>query len=315
LPAFGLVLCLASTAAASPPKPPAKTAAQVLAETLKGPARAAYDSARLLVTNGDFVSALAKFKEAYDTSNEPELLYDMAICEKNLKHYAHMQALLQRYLRDGGGRLTTAERAQVDGALDAIKELVANVRVTTNEAGAAVVLDGENVGTSPLDGTLQVDLGTHRVSVTKPDFKPAERTIEATGGQELDVTLDLVHEVHMGELVVKSDDDSTLFVDGNVVGKGEIDSRLAPGVHHVRITAQGKDPYQADVALRDGEIRTLDVTLASPHHRAVWPWIVGGAVVAAGAAVGGYFLLKPKDTEPAFPTGASGGVQFSAFRY
>jgi hypothetical protein len=308
------VTCLASAASAHPPARAPKTASQALSDSLQGPAKAAYDSARLLVANGDFVAALAKFKEAYDTSKEPQMLYDMAICEKNLRHYARMQALLQRYLQEGGVRLTAADRSTVDGALGAIKELVATLRVNVNEPGAAVVLDGENVGTTPLDAPVLVDLGAHQVTVTKDDFKPVEQSVEATGGQELAVTITLVHDVHLGELVLKSDDDATLWIDEKVVGKGQFDSRLAPGTHHVRLTAPGKEPYQADIGLRDGEIRTLDVTLQNQRHAAIWPWLVGGAVVAAGAAVGGYFLFKPKDTTEPFPAGAAGEVQFAAFR-
>ncbi|HTB78542.1 MAG TPA: PEGA domain-containing protein [Polyangiaceae bacterium] len=308
-----LVTCLASAAAAHPPARAPKTASQALSDSLQGPAKAAYDSARMLVANGDFVAALAKFKEAYDTSKEPQMLYDMAICEKNLRHYARMQVLLQRYLQEGATRLTASDRASVDGALAAIKELVASLSVTVSEAGASVVLDGEDVGVAPLDAPIPVDLGTHQIRVTKADFKPIEQSVEATGGQALTVTIALVRDVHLGELVLKSDDEATLSIDDTVVGKGHFDSHLAPGTHRVRLTAPGKEPYQADIGLRDGEVRTLDITLRSQHHAAVWPWVVGSAVVVAGAAVGGYFLLKPKDTTEPFPTGTAGAVQFSAF--
>jgi hypothetical protein len=57
--------------------------------------------------------------------------------------------------------------------------------------------------------------------------------------------------------------------------------------------------YQSDVAVRDNETRTVAVTLqAQPKTGVVpmWAWIVGGAVVATGAAIGGYFLFKPGET-------------------
>jgi hypothetical protein len=113
--------------------------------------------------------------------------------------------------------------------------------------------------------------------------------------------------------VLKSDDEATLIIDDKVVGKGQFDAHLAPGMHRVRFTAPGKEPYQADIGLRDGEVRTLDITLVSQRHAVIWPWVVGGAVLAAGAAVGGYFLLKPKETTEPFPTGPAGSVQFASF--
>ena len=67
--------------------------------------------------------------------------------------------------------------------------------------------------------------------------------------------------------------------------------------------------------LRDDETRSLDVTLENESHGGrVWPWIAGGAVVAIGAAVGGYFLLKPGDQTTPVPAGKSGTFQLSVFR-
>ena len=40
-------------------------------------------------------------------------------------------------------------------------------------------------------------------------------------------------------------------------------------------------------------------------------WIVGGALLAAGASVGGYFLFKPQTTPPVQGTIAPGTVSLS----
>jgi hypothetical protein len=124
----------------------------------------------------------------------------------------------------------------------------------------------------------------------------------------------LEHARHVAQLVVAAEDDATVIVDDKVAGKGRFDGQLAPGHHQVKVSEPGKAPYVADVDLKDGETRTMQVTLESEHHGVgVWPWVVGGVVVAAGAAVGGYFLFKPQDQTAAPPTGKLGGVQFSAF--
>jgi len=47
----------------------------------------------------------------------------------------------------------------------------------------------------------------------------------------------------------------------------------------------------------------------------VWPWVVGGVVVAAGAAVGGYFLFRPHDQTSPVPNGTFGPpIQLSVAR-
>jgi hypothetical protein len=59
----------------------------------------------------------------------------------------------------------------------------------------------------------------------------------------------------------------------------------------------------------------MDVTLEEESHGiGPWPWIIGGAVVAAGAVVGSYLLLKPQDTTTEPPKGNLGVVMFQGWR-
>jgi hypothetical protein len=83
------------------------------------------------------------------------------------------------------------------------------------------------------------------------------------------------------------------------------------GPHEVEVTAPGKTAYKAGVDLHDRETRTLQVTLRPEGRGAVWPWVVGGAALAAGAAVGAYFLFKPSDQVAAPPTGDLGSIHLA----
>jgi hypothetical protein len=112
---------------------------------------------------------------------------------------------------------------------------------------------------------------------------------------------------------VATDDAATVTVDGKIAGTGRYQARVASGRHSVHVTEPGRKPFDSDVDLRDGETRTLEVSLLEEKHGAIWPWIVGGVVVAGAAVVGGYFLFKPSDTTVPPPQGALGGVQFSSF--
>ena len=47
-------------------------------------------------------------------------------------------------------------------------------------------------------------------------------------------------------------------------------------------TAPGKLAYRTQIELRDGETRSLPITLRDEPHAALWPWIVGGAAFLAG---------------------------------
>jgi hypothetical protein len=305
------VLCaLVGGAAPARAQPPAKP----LAESLQGAAKEAYASAKILFSNHDFAGALAKYKQAYQQSKDARLLYDMAICEKNLRRYARMGSLLRQYEKEEGTALAGDEKQIVDDALAAIKNLVGAVTLAVSEAGAGVSVDGEAAGTTPLPGALMLDLGPHKIAVAKEGFEPIEKQMEVAGGSDTQLALTLTPQAHLARLVVSADPEATVSVDGKLVGKGRFEGVQASGPHVVAVTATGMRPYKAEIELREGERRTLEVTLEAEHPTVIWPWIVGGAALAAGAAVGGYLLLKPSDTTTPIPAGSFASVQFSSWR-
>ncbi len=284
-----------------------------LAQSLSGPAKAAYTSAQILANNGDFAGAYAKYDQAYALSRDPRLLFDMAVCARSLKRYAPMQALLVRYQREAQSTMSPEDRSDVASALVAIRDLVGTVKLTVTQAGASVAVDGAVAGTTPLADALVVDLGPHVLTVRKAGFEPFEQKLDVAGSNETAVAVTLEVQRQVAQLVVSSEEGATVVVDNQVSGKGRFDGQLSPGVHEVRVTEPGKVTYRAQVELHLGETRTVDVTLESDKHGPVWPWILGG-VAAVGAAVGGYFLLKPQDQTEPVPPGKFGAVQLSAWR-
>jgi hypothetical protein len=288
-----------------------------LSAALEGPAKQAYESAKLLATNRDFAGALAEFKHAYSLSKDPRLLFNMAICEKELHHYARMRALLEEYLREGANVATQESLTAAQEALAAIKPLVAEVALHVNEAGAEVIIDGEPVGTTPLARPVPIDPGTHQLIVKKTGFEPFEDTLETAGGTAASLSVSLKPQRHVGQLVVSAQDDATIVVDGNAAGRGRFDGQIPAGAHELSVSAPGKRVYKVTLDLRDGETRTLQIALEDePHGGSAWPWILGGVVVAAGATTGAYFLLKTHDQSgtPAAPPGTFGTVRLMVAR-
>lgn len=305
--ACALALGASRAQAQSSDAPPARPA---LSESLTGEAKRAYESAKLLLNNRDWAGAFTKFRESYDLAKDPRLLFNMALCARDLRRYALMQTLLVRYERESGSELSSEAKAEVDAALAAIKNLVAAVRLTVSESGAWVLVDGERVGKTPLSAPLVVDLGRHTLTVRKPGFEPVERSIESVGGEQTALDITLRQRVQRARLAVASAADATVIVDKREVSRGRFAGTLAPGVHEVQVTAPGKKTYRSRVELADGETRSLHVTLADRAESSfLWMYIAGGAAVAAGAAVGGYFLLRPHDERGPGPAGSLGTVE------
>jgi hypothetical protein len=286
-----------------------------LSQALHGPAKEAYTSATLLYNNGDFAGAAAKYEQAHALASDPRLLFDVAICEKNLRAYARMQKYLQEYEADAGTGISPDGKAAADAALAATQNLVGTLTIRTSVSGATVIVDGEPAGTTPLETPIVIDLGKHAITLQMTGFQPVHTTVEISGGTPSNVSLALRPEVHTGQISIVAEPGATIAIDGRAVATERFDGTIDAGPHEVRVSAPDKVVYRAEVDLHEGETRTLQVTLSNEKRGgSVWPWVAGGAAVAAGAAVGGYFLFKPSDRTADVPAGKLLSVSLSAWR-
>jgi len=249
----------AATVPTPAPVPPAGP--KPLAESLTDDAKAAYDSGRLLYGDGDYAGARVKFQAAYDTSQDPRLLWNMAACEKGMRHYAKVVELVRTYLASGSAVISADDRKDASELLNAIESFTVGLTLTVNEAGAEVSIDGEPVGTSPLPGPITVDIGTRQIMLTKPGFTPFSRTVPVGGSKDAALSVQLVPEVHEGELTINAPRAATILIDGKQVAVGRFVGRLSSGGHTVRVEAPGMRPYQSEVMVQDREKRGVDVVL------------------------------------------------------
>ncbi|HEX7601323.1 MAG TPA: PEGA domain-containing protein [Polyangiaceae bacterium] len=284
-----------------------------LAESLPPAARQSYDAARLLFGDKDYAGALLKFSQAYDSFKDARLLWNMAACEKQLRHYAKATTLLQRYLAEGGASLTAQDRTDATGLVQTLEPFTAKLLVTSNEEGVDVTVDDERVGATPLSASLLVDIGTHRIVGTKEGFSDVKKELTVTGGEPVSAILTVKKIVHEGRVAIVAGASDAIFIDGKSVGTHEYSGKLPSGGHDVRVTAAGMRTYQSELVLADGEARTLNVTLTAEAKGGVPAWLIvtGIGVVVAGAAVGGYFLFRGNEEPGARPVGTLGSVSMS----
>ncbi len=295
--------------------PAAAPAVKPLGESLTGPARDDYEAARTLYEQNDFAGAGAKLQQAYDRSKDPRLLWNIASCEKNLRHYARVEALLTRYLSEGHSVLTKENEAEARAVLAAVHQFVSPLDLTVNEAGALVFVDDQQAATTPLQAPIPVDVGTHQLRITKSGFKPFVQDLTVGGGAPMKVTATLAPSV--ARLVVVTADTNVVSIDGKVAGSGRVEMSLPPGTHAVRVAAEGRTPQESQVDLAGDDARTMQIALERTGGKPVWPWIAGGVALAAGATVGAIFIFKSKDPEGSAPSGslAPNTVQFSGWRF
>lgn len=324
LPLAGAATVLLSsglTAAQPAPPPPAAPPAAAapvppLIDVLSGEAKADYISGRILYNNEDYANAILKFERAYELSREPRLLWNIALCQKNLKRYTRMLATVEKLLEDAGPQLSAEDKKDAEDLIQAIQAYVTRVTVKVDEPGAAVFIDDVQVGVSPLDKPVLVDVGRRKIRVTRPGFKESTVDRDIVGGGELTINVALEREIHRGRLIVKAAPDALISIDGRMVGRGAFDGPLQSGGHTLRVTAPGMQAYQSEVLIQDDQTRRVGVTLTERPSEGsslkTWLWIGGGAAVLAGAIVTGALLFQPE--EPTQGNVSPGTVQVAGAR-
>jgi hypothetical protein len=328
---LALVLCLSSSlglgpryalaqpapAPAATPAPPVEATGAVanpapLAESLQGMARADYAAARILYEDGDYAGAYTKLEAAYAASKDPRLLWNMAACEKALRHYGSVIDLLERYLNEGKELVGSDDRQATHELVATVREFVNELSLDVSPEGTRVSVDGTLVATAPLTRPLRLDMGKRKLRFEKPGFVAQETEMELSGGKSAELVVALEPELHQGTLRIVTDATAVISVDGHPVGTGMWTGTLPSGTHAVVIDATGKQSHKTDVVIRDRDTSSLHVNLidegraqpSTSSNDALW-WIVGG-VALAGAGVGGYFLFR-SDDERSQPDGGSLG--------
>jgi hypothetical protein len=282
-----------------------------LSEALQGEAKEDYVAARILFNDEDFTGALVKFQRAFERAGDPRLLWNMAACEKNMRHYANVLRLLERYEREGGAYMSTGHRAEFTDVLKTVRLLVSRVQIQLEPDGAQVFLDDVLVGTTPLAQPLLVDLGLRKIRIHKAGYKDHLITRNFPDAAEVVFRLSLQVELHQGALAVSARPDDTIRVDNVVMGQGNWQGVLPSGEHTVRVTASGMRPYERQVFIEDDRTRNLYVTLESEPGSGVSPllWVGIGLVAASGIAVASYLALRPESSgSGSFTSGTWGTI-------
>jgi hypothetical protein len=279
-----------------------------LGGSLTGEARAAYDAAKLLLEDGDASGALAKFRRAYEISHDARLLWNMAVCEKERRHYASAARLVTQYLNEDGARMSAENRQDAEATQAALRGFYSELTLEGLPADARVSVDGVHVATAPLEGPLPIDLGQRDILIELMGFEPVHLKLEVPGATPITQKVSLVPRKNSANLAVNAGAKDIIALDGKVVGSGEWRDSVPAGTHVVRVSNPGKRPYINELRLEVGMSRSLDVVLQDEGgSKPLWPWIAGGAAILVGVGIGGYLLLKPDETSPG-PSGALGRV-------
>jgi tetratricopeptide (TPR) repeat protein len=115
---------------------------------------------------GRFAEAMRAYREAHQLFPSPKLLFNIARCEENLGHRSQAMVNLRGFLKLAP-EADPAIRAEAEQRTAELARVLAGVDVSALPPNAAVAVDGQGVGLTPLDQVLWLEPGVHRLTVER----------------------------------------------------------------------------------------------------------------------------------------------------
>lgn len=142
--------------------------------------------------------------------------------------------------------------------------IVGRLRVTSDVAGAQVLLDGRPLGTAPVteDG---VPVGSHQVVVRAPGHADWQQQIQITGGTEVTVNATPQSVAQNGFISVSADaPGAEVFIDGQLLGNSPlVNHEIAAGQHTVEVRAEGFRSFTTTVNVIAGGTQQINAALVA----------------------------------------------------
>lgn len=242
---------------------------------------------------GDYASALAEFRAAYDAAPAWEVLFNIGLTERRLFKYGQAVRTLNRYLAEGGAKVPKDRRKDVEKELEQVRALTAAVSVGVEGGPATVFVDGEPVGTSPLTEAQLLSPGEHVFRAERTGARSEDKRLTLVSGTALRISLTPKQLVDDGPVLVSFESSPTgalLTIDGKLGGVAPTVVPLKPGSHEVLADLDGYATARTDVVVTAGQARRVTLTLEQSAAAAVEQRSSRGKVPVVGIVIGGVGL-------------------------
>src|SRR5262249_22002986 len=144
--------------------------------------------------------------------------------------------------------------------------ITGSLHVETDPAGAAVAVNGETQGSSPLD-LADVPLGAYEVKVELKGDEPKTESLSLTEDAprgEVKIALTKAAPTTGLADIVSTPFGATVTLDGAKVGLTPVTGyRLKPGNHQVEVSREGYEPWRGTLLVQPGQRSRLDAPLRS----------------------------------------------------
>jgi hypothetical protein len=224
-----------------------------LKDALQGEAKEHFEAGSKAYKARNWIVAEKLFLQAYSESNNPRVLYNIAVCQKEQGQFARAVGTL-RQVPLAGELQDAAFLMRVSDSIGALQKETAELRLSVFQEGTAVKVDGQPAVVSNQASIFLVDAGTHKITIERKGYRAAsvERTFARGEPQDVDGTLQRMEvPVH---LTIGDNQNGKLFIDGEDRGSLPWAGLLPTGMHAFRVEAKGYKPETKELDLNESGV-------------------------------------------------------------
>lgn len=304
--------------------------AQASAEEAEvGKAREYFRAGAQAYSVGEYAAAIQAFEQAYALAPRPAVLFSLAQTERRqfflVRDPKHLKRAIEMYQKYIAEEAQSARKADAVQALSELEPLLASleragaprppaadanpaaasslvslkpktrVMISTPAVGAAITLDDQAPGSSPL--VREVDPGEHVIRVAAPGYKATERRVVAVSGELVTVDLPLEDQPALLEVIAPAD--AQLSIDGRVQGRCPFPKpiELSAGVHLITVSKNGFIGVSSEETLVHGQTTVFRAPLRVSRQRTIAKFMLGAS--ASALTAGGVFAYFSHSQEQA----------------
>ncbi len=225
-------------------------------------ARERFDRGLRLFNAGDNTGALAEFQRAYDITQHPVVLFNLALVYQSMRQPVQAADALTKLLANPG-QLDAERLARSRSILAEQQALIGYIKIVSEQPNAAVEIDNLQVATTPVAKPIPVPSGSHVVSLILPGFFPLRQQLTVPGQSTVEFSGSLKPlEGRLAHLEINSPlVGASVRVNGELLGKTPLPASLAlaPGEHTVELSRPGYVSQKKVLKLGDGASGTLSL--------------------------------------------------------
>ncbi|MGE3634179.1 MAG: PEGA domain-containing protein, partial [Sandaracinaceae bacterium] len=133
--------------------------------------------------------ALELFRQAQSMRPSGEALAQIALAEQALGRFVQSEEHLRDALVFPNDPFVERNRRLLEGALEEISASIGTLTITGSPTGAAIFVEGREVGRLPLPEPIRVDAGSCEVVAVRAGYEEARLEVTVEGGGNADVTV------------------------------------------------------------------------------------------------------------------------------